>query len=54
MTFAALLAVAPIALPPALAGTWLEQPHPDIPDREEVLEDVVAVSPSDVWAVGRH
>lgn len=38
----------------AFAGQWQEQAHPDIADREEILEDVVAVTPSDVWAVGRH
>jgi hypothetical protein len=38
----------------AVAGEWIEQQHPDIPDRQEILEDVVAITPSDVWAVGRH
>jgi hypothetical protein len=38
----------------AFAGQWQEQAHPDIADRQEILEDVVAVTPSDVWVVGRH
>jgi hypothetical protein len=38
----------------ALAKDWQEQQHPDLPDREEVLQDVVAIRPSDVWAVGYH
>jgi hypothetical protein len=38
----------------ALAGEWQEQPHPDIADRQEILENIVAITPQDVWAVGRH
>jgi hypothetical protein len=38
----------------AVAGEWQEQQHPLIPDREEILEDVAAISPTDVWAVGRQ
>ncbi len=48
------MALAAVAAAAAIAGEWREQPHPLISDREEILEDVAAVSARDVWAVGRH
>ena len=50
----AALATLMLAKTDVMAGEWQEQQHPDIPDRQEILEDVVALTPSDVWAVRNH
>src|SRR5947208_3813230 len=52
MALLATLVFAAMTGPAAMAGEWLEQTHPDLPDRQEILEDVVALSPTDVWTVG--